>query len=127
LLSPLPMLHCSSAAGDAVSARKEPMQIDLKASVDADLLKLDWDSKRWFGAKLGQFTVRLWQETDANSLPSRISGCLAQAHARDIENEGLACGAGIGQVGQRHLLYVGARNGQPHLSVGFCWLTRGKP
>jgi hypothetical protein len=106
------------------------MEIDMKASVDANVLHVDWAGSRWFGAKLGRFTMKLWHEADAHSLPSqgrRLSGCLAQAHARDIENEGLACGAGIGQVGQRHLLYVGARNGQPHLSVGFCWLTRGKP
>lgn len=97
----------------------------MKASVDANVLHVDWAGPRLFGAKLGRFVAKAWRDPAGGK--TRVSGCLAQAHARNIENEGLACGAGIGQLGQRHLLYVGARNGRPHLSLWFCWLTRERP
>jgi len=75
----------------------------------------DYDSPRWFNLKLGVIGKRVPRAT------------LAQAFARDIKDDGLVWGLSLLQVGRRHLLYVGAKNGQPHVCLGFFWLTRGRP
>lgn len=102
-------------------------ETSVRATVDADLLKVDWNGLLWFGAKLGRATLRFWRVEGNGPCPPAIHVCIAQAFARDIKDDGLVFGAGIGQIEQRHLLYVGASNGRPHACVGFCWLTRAKP
>lgn len=98
--------------------------ISIKATVDADLFKVDWSGPRWFGAKLGKATLRLWREEVKEPATSAVHVCLAQCFARDIKDDGLCFGVGVGQVELRHLFYIGASNGRPRLAVGFFWLTR---
>jgi hypothetical protein len=100
--------------------------LECRLSVDGDVLSLDWNSLRWFGVKLGRLVLKA-RHGPTMSTVCRASACGAQAFARDIKGEGLMFGVGIGQIGMRHLLYVGANNGRPHVSLGFCWLTPGRP
>ncbi len=104
--------------------------ITMKAVLDVEPLLYDIDSTRWFGVKVGRLVARLRPERDGCSLIRwdwRAYGCLAQAFVRDVKDDGLIFGASLWQVGTRHLLYVGAKNGAPHLALGFCWLSRERP
>lgn len=60
-------------------------------------------------------------------IDSDSTAVLAQAHRRDIKDDGIHQGFGLLQVGSRHLLYIGSNEGRLHLCVGFLWFTRARP
>lgn len=72
----------------------------------------DSDSLNWFGVKLAG--------VDRPRVPTLI---LAQAHRRDVKDEGVNQGVGLVQIGGRHLLYVGSIGGRLRLCLAFVWLT----
>lgn len=73
----------------------------------------DFDSLDYFGLKFARLGP-------TRNLPTIA---LFQVFRRSLA-DGVVQGLSIGQIGKRHLLYVGTDGGALRLCIGFVWLTR---
>ncbi len=69
---------------------------------------------------LDYFGVKVARGRPAKAFPRMA---LLQVFRRSLE-DGVVQGLSVGQIGKRHLFYIGSERGSLRVCLGFVWLTR---